>query len=367
METASLNASSAAPADPDARWTAVLARDRASDGSFFYSVRSTGIFCRPSCPARRPKRSNVAFHDTAEEARGAGFRPCLRCRPELDAAPDSPDERIAVLCRIIEQAEAPPTLASLAARVGLSPFHLQRRFKAATGLSPRQYAEACRAGRLRRELAHGKSVTDAIHAAGFGSSSRFYERSDQMLGMTPTAYRKGGEKQTIRFASGLSTLGIVLVATGERGVCAILIGDSPDALQSDLAGRFPRARLEPGDAAFQATVAAAIALVDDPSRPCGLALDLRGTAFQQRVWQALREIPTGATATYTEIAARIGAPRAVRAVAAACAANPLAVAVPCHRVLRSDGGLAGYRWGLARKQALLDREREAAAAKTPDR
>lgn len=353
--------------DDAARWAAVLARDRSADGRFVYSVRSTGIFCRPSCPARRPNPENVAFHDSPDAARSAGFRPCMRCRPEAVQAGDEPPEWVARLCRHIAQADGTPPLAELAAIAGLSPSHLQRRFKANTGLSPREYALAIRADRLRERLAAGAaSVTEAIHAAGFGSSSRFYERSDDMLGMTPTAYRKGGANQLIHFASGRCTLGLVLVASGDRGICAILLGDDTKALLADLARRFPNAHLTPAEAGFEATVAAVIRLVDDPARGTALPLDLRGTAFQQQVWKALQAIPAGQTASYTELANRVGRPRAVRAVAAACAANPIAVAVPCHRALRSDGALAGYRWGLARKRALLARERAAAAAPGAD-
>lgn len=343
-----------------ARWAAVLSRDRSADGRFVYSVRTTGIFCRPSCPARRPSPGNVAFHDNAEAALSAGYRPCRRCRPDAAATGDGTADWIAALCRYIDGADSPPSLAELAGLVGLSPSHLQRRFKAGTGFSPREYAQAVRAERLRGHLAGGAaSVTQAIHAAGFGSSSRFYERADDMLGMTPTAYRQGGANQLIHFASGRCTLGHVLVASGDRGICAILLGDDTEALLADLARRFPNAHLAPAEAGFETTLAAVIRLVDDPSRGTALPLDLRGTAFQQQVWKALQAIPAGQTVSYTELANQVGKPRAVRAVAAACAANPIAVAVPCHRALRRDGALAGYRWGLERKRALLAREREA--------
>lgn len=346
----------AAATSSDPRWAAVVARDATADGRFFYSVKTTGVYCRPSCGARRPRPEHVAFHATAADAEQAGFRPCRRCRPQQMPPARQRALQVAALCRLIEQSETVPTLAQLARHAGLSASHLQREFKAVTGLTPRAYAAAHRARRLRAELARGGTVTDAIYDAGYNSSGRFYDNANQVLGMTPTRYRRGGEDTAIRFAIGECSLGAILVAASERGVCAILIGDDPEALARDLQERFARAELIGGDAAFEQQVAKVVGLVEAPRLGLDLPLDVRGTAFQQRVWQALRDIPPGATASYSEIARRIGAPKAVRAVAGACAANTLAVAIPCHRVVRTDGSLSGYRWGVERKRALLDRE-----------
>lgn len=343
----------------DARWQAVLDRDAASDGRFVYAVRTTGVYCRPTCPSRRGRRENVTFYDTCAAAEAAGYRPCRRCRPDQARAPAASRhaEAVARACRMIDEAEEIPDLAALAAAAGLSPFHFHRVFRAVTGITPRAYASARRARRLREELAQADvTVTEAIYGAGFNSSSRFYAASKAMLGMTPTAYRRGGEDARIRFTIGQSSLGAVLVAASDKGVCAIALGDDPEALARDLQDRFPHARLVGDDPAFADLVAQVVGLVDQPSRGLNLPLDLRGTAFQQRVWQALREIPPGCTVSYAELARRIGRPQAVRAVANACAANSLAVAVPCHRVVRRDGDLSGYRWGVERKRALLARE-----------
>ncbi|OJW49964.1 MAG: bifunctional transcriptional activator/DNA repair enzyme protein Ada [Candidatus Accumulibacter sp. 66-26] len=346
----------AAATQDDPRWAAVVARDPAADGSFVYSVRSTGVYCRPSCPSRRARPDNVEFHATPAAAQSAGFRPCQRCRPDLAPLAERQAARVAELCRYIEQAESAPTLDELAARGGMSVWHLHRVFKAVTGLTPRAYAAAHRAQRVRRELLNSATVSEAIYGAGYGSNGRFYEESAQVLGMTPGAYRAGGADAEIRFAIGQCALGAILVAQSARGVCAILLGDDPEALARDLQDRFPAAHLIGGDAAFEQVVARVVGFVEAPRIGLDLPLDVRGTAFQQRVWQALREIPPGSTASYGEIAERIGAPAAVRAVAGACAANALAVAIPCHRVVRSDGSLSGYRWGVERKRALLDRE-----------
>ena len=341
----------------DPRWQAVLARDATADGGFVFAVRSTGIYCRPSCPARRPKPENVAFFDTTAAAEAAGFRPCLRCYPAGQSPAEANAALISAACRLIEQAEDMPRLTELAARIGMSPWHFHRQFKRATGLTPQAWAKARRAGRLREALAApGGSVTDAIYAAGFEASSRAYAQADDMLGMTPSAYRGGGAGEVILYAIAESALGQVLVAQRTRGICAITLGDQPAALVADLAARFPKAGIQPAEAALAQQIAAVVALVEQPGAGHDLPLDLRGTAFQRRVWQALQQIPPGQTASYAEIAAQIGAPTASRAVAGACAANALAVAVPCHRVLRADGALSGYRWGTARKAALLERE-----------
>jgi AraC family transcriptional regulator of adaptative response/methylated-DNA-[protein]-cysteine methyltransferase len=340
----------------DPRWAALAARDAAADGRFVYSVRTTGVYCRPSCASRPANPKNVAFHAGPAEAETAGFRPCKRCKPDQPPLEAQHAALAARACRVIEAAETPPDLETLAAAVGVSPHHFHRLFKAATGLTPRAYAAAHRAGRLREALATAGTVTEAIYDAGFNASSRFYEAADGLLGMTATAWRKGGEAAEIRFAVGECSLGSILAAATDAGVCAILIGDDPDALVRDLQDRFPRARLIGADAAFEAVVAQVVGLVEAPGVGLGLPLDVRGTAFQQRVWTALQAVPAGTTATYAEVARAIGAPAAVRAVAGACAANPLAVAIPCHRVVRTDGGMGGYRWGLERKRALLARE-----------
>jgi AraC family transcriptional regulator of adaptative response/methylated-DNA-[protein]-cysteine methyltransferase len=340
----------------DPRWAAVAGRDAQADGRFVYSVSTTGVYCRPSCWARTPRPENVAFHATAADARRAGFRPCRRCRPDEPPPAQRNAERVAALCRLIDDADSIPSLEQLARHAGLSASHLHRLFRAVTGLTPRAYAAARRAQRLRSGLDAAPSVTDAIYGAGYNSAGRFYEQSDSMLGMTPSAYRAGGAKVEIRFAVGQCSLGAILVAASERGVCAISLGDDPDALARELQDRFPRARLIGGDARFERWVAAVVGFVEAPRLGLALPLDLRGTAFQRRVWQALRDIPPGRTESYAQVARRIGAPTAVRAVAAACAANPLALAIPCHRVVRSDGSVSGYRWGVARKRALIERE-----------
>ena len=340
----------------DPRWAAVVARDAQADGKFFYSVTTTGVYCRPSCAARPARPENVQFHLTAADAERAGFRPCKRCKPGEPSLAEQHAAKVAELCRLIERAEQAPSLEVLASHAGLSAYHLHRVFKAVTGVTPRAYATAHRARRVRAELDRSGTVTDAIYGAGYNSNGRFYEESNRLLGMTPTNYRAGGTNTEIRFAIGECSLGAILVAASERGICAILLGDDADVLARDLQDRFPRANLIGGDAAFEQLVANVIGFVEAPGLGLALPLDVRGTAFQQRVWQALQEIPAGKTASYADIAKRIGAPKSVRAVAQACAANTLAVAIPCHRVVRNDGGLSGYRWGVERKRALLDRE-----------
>jgi len=346
----------------DPRWAAVAARDAGADGRFFYSVKTTGVYCRPSCGARLPRPENVAFHPSTQAAEAAGFRACQRCRPDQPPLPQQHAQTVAALCRFIESAEAVPTLEALSERAGLSPHHLHRVFKAVTGLTPKAYAAAHRAKRLRGELDRSDStVTEAIYDAGYNANSRFYEESDDVLGMTPSAFKAGGADTDIRFAIGQCSLGAILVARSERGVCAIELGEDPDRLARELQDRFPQARLIGDDPAFDRLVAQVVGFVEAPGRGLDLPLDVRGTAFQQRVWQALRAVPAGATVSYSEIAGRIGAPTAQRAVAQACGANTLAVAIPCHRVVRNDGALSGYRWGVERKRALLEREHEAAA------
>jgi len=349
-------ATQAAIVSRDPRWALIVARDPAADGSFFYSVRTTGVYCRPSCASRRARPENVAFHDTRAAAERAGFRPCRRCKPDQPELSARHAATIAQACRVIEQSADAPDLPSLAAGAGLSPFHFHRLFKAVTGVTPKAYAVAHRARRVRAGLDAGASVTNAIYDAGYNSNSRFYEQSTRLLGMTPSAYRAGGADTAIRFAVGECSLGSILVAASDRGICSILIGDDPDALVREFQDQFPRAQLIGADKAFEKTIAQVIGMVETPALGLSLPLDIRGTAFQQRVWQALREIPVGTTVSYADIAARIGAPASVRAVAQACAANKLAVAIPCHRVVRKDGDLSGYRWGVERKRALLARE-----------
>ena len=340
----------------DPRWAAVRARDPKADGRFFYSVKTTGVYCRPSCPSRLAKRENVAFHATRAAAEAAGFRACKRCKPDGPSLAAQHAATVARICRRIEGAESAPRLHALAHEAHMSPYHFHRVFKALTGVTPRAYAAAQRAQRVRSELTRAHSVTEAIFDAGFNSGGRFYATADEVLGMTPTDFRAGGARTDIRFAVGECSLGSILVAQSAKGVCAILLGDDPDELARDLQDRFPHANLIGGDAQFERLVAKIVGLVEAPAIGLDLPLDVRGTAFQQRVWQALRKIPAGSTQSYSDVAKRIGAPKAVRAVAQACAANALAIAIPCHRVVRSDGALSGYRWGVERKRALLARE-----------
>jgi AraC family transcriptional regulator, regulatory protein of adaptative response / methylated-DNA-[protein]-cysteine methyltransferase len=347
--------SPAARAD-EARWDAVRRRDSAFDGEFFFAVRTTGVYCRPSCASRRAKRENVSFFPSAEAAERAGYRACKRCRPDKLGAQDPKVEAVKRACERIASAEEAPKLADLAARAGMSPFHFHRLFKKATGVTPKAYAAQMQARRAADGLRTAETVTEAIYDAGFNSSSRFYETAAARLGMTPTAVRRGGEGAAIRFAIGQASLGAVLVAATDKGVSAIMLGDDPDLLARELQDRFPRAELVGGDAEFERMVAQVVGLIEARGQRLDLPLDIRGTAFQERVWQALRAIPAGKTATYTEIARAVGQPKAVRAVAQACAANPLAVAIPCHRVVRTDGDLSGYRWGVERKRELIARE-----------
>ena len=338
------------------RWDVMTRRDRTADGVFYYAVQTTGVYCRPSCPSRQAKRENVRFFSTGEEAEQAGFRPCKRCHPHATSCDMYHTAVVEQACRLIEQAEDIPSLDALATAVGMSRYHFHRVFKASTGLTPKAYATAHRAKRVRDELVRANTVTEAIYGSGFQSNGRFYATSSEVLGMTPTDFRSGGNGIDIRFAVGDCSLGSILVAATDKGVCAILLGDDPNELVRDLQDRFSHARLIGADQTFEHTVATVVGFVEAPGIGLDLPLDIRGTAFQQRVWQALRAIPAGSTASYTDIAQHIGMPKAGRAVAQACAANHLAVAIPCHRVVRRDGALSGYRWGVERKRALLDRE-----------
>jgi len=353
---AEMEAVTAGYASEDARWAAVQRRDADADGTFWYSVRSTGVYCRPSCGARPALRRNVAFHDSCAEAEAAGFRPCLRCKPDQPPLAERQAAMVAQACRLIDESEQVPDLDSLAAAVGVSRFHFHRIFKAHTGITPKAYAAARRAARMQSGLAQEASVTDAIYAAGFNSSGRFYAQSSSVLGMTPSAFRQGGSGEVIRFAIAASSMGAILVAATEKGICAILIDDDPEFLLRDLQDRFPRAELRGAEAEFEQVVSRVVGFVEAPEMGLDLPLDVRGTAFQQRVWQVLREIPAGRTVTYAELAELAGVPRGARAVASACAANAIAVAIPCHRVIRNDGSISGYRWGVDRKAELLNRE-----------
>jgi AraC family transcriptional regulator, regulatory protein of adaptative response / methylated-DNA-[protein]-cysteine methyltransferase len=340
----------------DPRWARIVARDKTADGHLWYSVYTTGVYCRPSCPSRTANPQNVLLHDTLESAKATGFRPCKRRNPDGPSIEGANGALVARACKIIEESEEEPTLEVLAAAVGRSPSYFHRLFKAASGVTPKDYAAADRAAKVRQGLASGSSVTEAIYGAGFNSSGRFYEKSTDMLGMTPSQYRAGGANEEIKFAVGQTSMGAILVASSKKGVAAILLGNDPDKLVRNLQDRFPRAHLVGADRDYEALVARVVGFVEAPRIGLDLPLDIRGTAFQRRVWQALQEIPVGATVPYAEIARRIGAPTAVRAVAGACAANHLAVAIPCHRVVRSDGSLSGYAWGVERKRELLDRE-----------
>lgn len=335
----------------DWRDLAVEARDRTADGRFLFGVVTTGVYCRPSCPARTALRENRRYFASADEAEAAGFRPCLKCRPRT-----AWDDPIARACRFIESAESLPPLEEVAAAAGLSPHHFHRRFKAETGVTPRAWAAARRAERLAAALGRGESVTQAIHGAGYESARSAYAESGPRLGMAPRRVAKKGAGTRILAAVAMTSLGALLVAATDVGVVRIAFGQETE-LMNGLKRDFAEAEIVLGDAGFGRTVSIVVAMVEEPGKGQTLPLDIRGTAFQRRVWEALRRIPAGATATYGEIAAAIGKPTAVRAVAGACAANELALAIPCHRVVPAAGGTGGYRWGPERKETLLSRER----------
>ncbi|MEX5581227.1 bifunctional DNA-binding transcriptional regulator/O6-methylguanine-DNA methyltransferase Ada [Pseudomonas lurida] len=343
--------------EQDPRWAAILARDPKADALFVYGVKTTGVYCRPSSASRLPRPENVEFFDTPAHAEAAGYRASKRAAGDQTQLAAHHAQRVADACRQIEQADTPPSLNALALQANMSPFHFHRVFKAVTGLTPKGYASAHRSRKVREGLKGERTVTDALYDAGFNSNSRFYESANQLLGMTPGDYKAGGTNNAILFAVGQCSLGAILVAQSARGVCAILLGDDPDQLVRDLQDQFPKAELVGADQRFEQLVAQVVGLIEAPAVGLDLPLDLRGTAFQERVWQALRDIPPGSTASYAQIAERIGAPKSFRAVAQACGANSLAVAIPCHRVVRSNGELSGYRWGVERKQQLLAREK----------
>ena len=341
----------------DERWMAVQLRDAGADGHFVYAVRTTGVYCHPSSTARLPKRENVVFFRTQEDAVAAGYRSSRRAVADKTSAAEGRAKLIAQACRMVEAAETPPRLDDLAQEIGMSPFHFHRLFKSETGLTPKEYSSAYRARKLREELTQpGASITDAIYDAGYNSNSRFYEESDKLLGMRARDYRAGGIGAIIRFAVGQCSLGAILVAQSQRGICAILLGDDPETLLRDLQDQFPKAELIGCDSEFESLIAQVVGFIEAPSLGLQLPLDVQGTAFQERVWLALRDIPPGTTVSYADIARQIGSPKAVRAVARACATNHIAVAIPCHRVVRQNGDLAGYRWGIERKRELLRRE-----------
>lgn len=340
------------------RWQAVLQRNQRADGAFFYAVKTTGVYCRPPCGARTPLRQNVTFYESTLEAESQGYRPCKRCKPKSGKA-RSHAALVEEACRWLEQDEQAPTLDQLAEKAGLSSYYFHRIFKAQTGLTPKAYARAQRGRRSREALGSERSVTDAIYEAGYEASSRFYEEMTPQLGMKPSQYRQGGKGKRIRFTIEKIDLGFLLIAATDKGICLIQFGEDESELEGLLHKHFPRADIQAGETWFRhwtSQILQAIAKGHNPSKD--LPLDIRGTAFQQRVWQALREIPAGETASYAQVAASIGKPKAVRAVANACGQNLVALAIPCHRVVRSDGSLGGYRWGVNRKQELLEREKQ---------
>ena len=341
----------------DWRWQAFVRKDERADGLFWYSVKTTGVYCRPSCPARVPNRVNVVFHESPQNAEKAGFRACKRCGPKGPGLAGQHAAAVTTACRMIKEADEFPSLNELAAAVKMSPGYFHRLFKTATGLTPKDYANAHRADRIKRALPKRETVTQAIYDAGFNSNGRFYAGSSKMLGMKPKEYREGGAGNTIRFAIAECSLGSILIASSEKGVCAILMGDDPEALARDLQDQFPKANLIGGDDRYEKLVAKVVGFIEAPRIGLDLPLDIRGTAFQQRVWKELQRIPAGKTVCYSEVASRIGSPNSARAVAQACGANALAVAIPCHRVVRNNGDISGYRWGVDRKRALLARER----------
>jgi len=343
----------------DARWRAVIERDAKRDGEFVFAVSTTGVYCRPSCAARRPRRENVQFFGTPEQAERGGYRACLRCKPKALSG-NSQADSVKAICRFIEQhLDEPVTLERLGKEFHQSPFHLQRRFKAALGITPREYADSCRLRLLRRNLQAGDSVTRAMYDAGYGSSSRLYERTASQLGMTPDKYRRGAIAAAIRYTCADSPLGRMLIAATERGVCSIQFARTDGELIEGLRREFPFATRKQDSGGLQSWVEALVSQMSGRELDSSLPLDIRATAFQRRVWAYLQAIPFGETQSYSEVAKAIGQPSAARAVARACATNPVAIAIPCHRVVREDGSMGGYRWGIERKRALLEMEQKA--------
>jgi AraC family transcriptional regulator of adaptative response/methylated-DNA-[protein]-cysteine methyltransferase len=335
-------------------WQATMHRDARADGSFVFAVRSTHVYCRPSCPARRPLRRNTVFFRTAQDAESQGFRPCQRCRPKQQDSATALVERAAAL--IASSNDEVFRLDSVARQLRTSPAKLRRAFHRATSLSPKEFQQALRLGQFKKMLREGSTVTDALYACGYGSSSRLYEKTNAHLGMTPASYRKGGEGMHIGYTVANSSLGKVLVGTTERGVSAVYLGEKEGPLVEALRKEYPRAEITRAEGGSEAWLKEILQRIDGSAPRMDLPLDVKATAFQRRVWQELQKIPRGATRTYTQVARALGKPRSVRAVARACATNPVSIVVPCHRVIRTDGNLAGYRWGLERKEKLLDRE-----------
>ncbi len=345
-------------ATPELRWQAFVERDREADGHFIIGVHSTGIFCRPGCPARTPRRENVRFYDSVVDAMRAGLRPCKRCKPQGTSLTEHHIAVVAAACETIETRDEAPVLADLAHDAGMSQWHFHRVFKSVTSLTPGQYVRAHRATRVRQELESAQSVTRAMYDAGFQSPGAFYATTRNAIGMAPTSFRNKGQGERIQVAVRPTSIGYLLIAATDRGICTVTIGDNPETLMEEFAARFANAAISEAGPELDESISAVIDRVEHPSKHVDLPLDLRGTAFQHRVWNALRNIPVGSTATYSDIARQIDAPTSGRAVANACGANPLAVVVPCHRVVRKDGDLGGYRWGLERKRKLLDREQQ---------
>lgn len=346
------------PDKEEAKWQAVLTKDACCDGQFVFAVSSTGIYCRPSCGSRRPRRENVSFFQSPEAAELAGFRACRRCRPREARAADPQIQMVRNVCRIIEESEGEPvTLPALSEQVGVSSFHLQRTFKSIMGITPRRYAETCRVNKFKQGVREGEGITNAIYDAGYGSSSRLYERASAQLGMTPATYGKGGRGAVINFALVGTALGRLLVAATEKGVCSVMLGDSDEALEANLIGEFPAAEIRHDEKLLRSSVKAIVEHLKSKSPHIDLPLDIQATAFQRQVWEQLRAIPYGETHSYGEVAKAIGQEKAVRAVARACATNPVALVIPCHRVIREDKSLGGYRWGLERKKKLLETEK----------
>ncbi len=338
-------------------WHVVMTRQRAADGSFVFAVGSTGIYCRPSCPARRPRREQVTFFRLPQEAEAAGFRPCRRCHPQREQQPDAQAPLVEEVCRYIEtHLDSGPHLSDLGRRFHLSPYHLQRTFKRIKGISPRQYAESCRLGQFKARLQEGEAVTSAYYDAGYQSSSSVYGRTPKQLGMTPTAYRRGGKGTRIGYAIAATSPGFVLLAATERGIAAVRFGDCEAILAGELAREYPAAQLERDDEGLSAWITLLQQQLQGQPARLPVPLDVQASAFQWKVWQTLRSIPAGQTRSYREVAQAIGQPNAARAVARACATNPVAVFIPCHRVVRNNGQAGGYRWGELRKQQLLAME-----------
>lgn len=345
------------------RWDALVQRNPQADGVFLYAVQTTGVYCRPTCRSRLPNQKNVVFFECSADAQKAGFRPCKRCQPNTVSPAQQQIETIARICKLIEQSEEPLSLQKMAKIAGLSQYHFHRLFKKMVGVTPKEYANAHRAKRICEELQQGTSVTEAIYNAGFETSSSFYNKSMMMLGMTPSKYQQGADEIEIRFAVKPSWLGWVLVAATTKGICAINLGDNEETLIEQLQNQFPNAQINDSDSTFDSWIEQVITFIDMPQQGLNLPLDIQGTAFQQRVWKVLQDIPLGSTASYAQIAEHIGNPKAVRAVARACATNKLAIAIPCHRVVGSDNSLKGYRWGREYKRALLEREAAQTATK----